>query len=256
MSKITWDSMEDRLYETGVDHVVLYTLSGDEYISGIPWNGVTSVDPGKSSGNSNTLYSGGLPSIVTIDTEGTEGKISTFGYPSVPKKANAERRHFDHFGIDELAEGLSIKTADRTPCGLCYRTMSSSATGDSKDQYKLHLLYGVVFTGETRRHSTITNSSTEPVEYTFDYTIVGETSDQYGIWYDEIILDSRTCDQQVLAGIETILYGSADEDPRLPYVEEIMDYFTAYLPLPEGYEYYPYEVRFPRSDVYPLSGGS
>ena len=48
---LTWDATGEHLYETGVDHVVLYpaasTASGgpghNGYMAGVAWNGVTGV---------------------------------------------------------------------------------------------------------------------------------------------------------------------------------------------------------------------
>lgn len=255
MGKITWDSMEERLYDAGVDHVVLYTNSGDEYIDGIPWNGIMSIDPGKGFGDSKTLYSGGVPALVTVGVEGSKGTIKSLGYPTFQGRANSIPRHYEHFGFNGMAEGLRVNSPEHTPCGICYRTMSSSSIEAAKEEYLLHLLYGVVFTDISRTYTTLNTSATAPVEYTFDYVALGQTSDAYGFWYDEIILDSRKCDARVIEDIESILYGNAESDPRLPNLEEVMDYFTAYLPLPDGYEDYPYEGRFPRPDVYPQTIG-
>ena len=52
MATLTWDQTGERLYETGVDHGVLY-LPDDkgEYASGVAWNGLTTVteSPSRSS---------------------------------------------------------------------------------------------------------------------------------------------------------------------------------------------------------------
>ena len=45
MAKLVWDAIGEHLYETGVDHVVLYTLDANNaYSNGFVWNGVSSIN--------------------------------------------------------------------------------------------------------------------------------------------------------------------------------------------------------------------
>ena len=45
MSKLVWDKSGVRLYETGVDHGVLYPIqSTGTYTKGFAWNGLTEVN--------------------------------------------------------------------------------------------------------------------------------------------------------------------------------------------------------------------
>ena len=44
MSKLIWDKVGERLYETGVDHGVLYPIqTGGQYNKGVAWNGLSAV---------------------------------------------------------------------------------------------------------------------------------------------------------------------------------------------------------------------
>ncbi len=44
MAKLFWDNVGERFYETGVDHGVLYLPdSSGTYVTGVAWNGLTSV---------------------------------------------------------------------------------------------------------------------------------------------------------------------------------------------------------------------
>ena len=44
MSKLVWDKIGERFYETGVDHAVLYPLSAaGVYDRGVAWNGITGI---------------------------------------------------------------------------------------------------------------------------------------------------------------------------------------------------------------------
>mgnify|MGYP001081977741 CR=1 FL=1 len=42
MSKLVWDKVGERFYETGVDHGVLYPIqTGGQYNKGVAWNGLS-----------------------------------------------------------------------------------------------------------------------------------------------------------------------------------------------------------------------
>ena len=43
MSKLVWDEVGKRLYETGVSKGVLYPQSNGTYLKGVAWSGLTAV---------------------------------------------------------------------------------------------------------------------------------------------------------------------------------------------------------------------
>ena len=53
MGKLSWDGVGERIYETGVDHGVLYVMDEDGYGRGVPWNGLTAVTESPSGAESN-----------------------------------------------------------------------------------------------------------------------------------------------------------------------------------------------------------
>lgn len=44
MSKIIFDNTGEKIYETGVDHCVLYVRDGNTYQTGVAWNGITAIN--------------------------------------------------------------------------------------------------------------------------------------------------------------------------------------------------------------------
>ena len=61
MSKLTWDKIGERLYETGTKKGVLYPASKDEqgatqYPKGVPWNGLTAVTESPSGAEATAIY--------------------------------------------------------------------------------------------------------------------------------------------------------------------------------------------------------
>ena len=54
---LTWDNTGERLYETGVDHGVLYIPDENGvYNTGVAWNGLTTVSESPSGAEANALY--------------------------------------------------------------------------------------------------------------------------------------------------------------------------------------------------------
>ena len=56
MSKIIWDQTGERLYETGVNHGVLYIPTDGVYSKGVAWNGLTAVTASPSGAEATPLY--------------------------------------------------------------------------------------------------------------------------------------------------------------------------------------------------------
>ena len=67
MTQLTWDQVGERLYETGVDHGVLY-LPDDtgEYAEGVAWNGLTTVTESPSGAESNPQYADNIKYLSLI----------------------------------------------------------------------------------------------------------------------------------------------------------------------------------------------
>lgn len=57
--KIKWDEVGKRLYETGVDHGVLFPMGEDNaYVKGVPWYGLSAVNESPSAARPNGRMGG------------------------------------------------------------------------------------------------------------------------------------------------------------------------------------------------------
>ena len=55
---ITWDDSGNHLYETGIDHMVLYKPDAQgDYTNGVAWNGITSFNETPSGADATALMS-------------------------------------------------------------------------------------------------------------------------------------------------------------------------------------------------------
>ena len=241
MAKIVWDQTGERRYEAGVDHGVLYIEENGEYISGVPWNGLTSVDCSDDDRDITPLYSGNTKAAFAIDNGGCTGSINAYTYPDEFERC---------IGSERVLPGLFMQQQEHIPFGLCYRTFIGNDTDGQEHAFKIHLLYGLVVTKVSVSRPTI-NDSAEAIEFSWDYESIPRLADGYNS-YSELIFDSREFDSEFMDQLLDILYGTEETAPRLPSFDELVDLFTVIdTSIPPEYEGYPYEYLYPSADLYP-----
>lgn len=207
MTTISWDAVEQRIYETGVDHGVLYPPSG----IGVPWNGLTAINEKPSGASPTPIFADNIKYLMLISPEDFSLTLEAYTYPD--EFAICE-------GTVELDDGVFISQQMRLPFGLSYRTLIGSATQGTKHGYKLHLVYGALASPTERGYSTLNDSSdiagfswdlsTTPVE------VPGNEPTAH------LTIDSRRINRMALAAIESILYGTPTTEARLPTPTEIV----------------------------------
>ena len=244
MSAITWDKVGERIYQTGVDRGVFYTEAGGEFILGVPWNGLTSVEPSREGRELSSLYSADYKRDATSTFEEYGGSITAITCPEEVLLAT---------GAIDVIPGVRTYQQDATRFGLTYRTFVANDVSGTDFGYKLHLIYNGQFTGISDTSSTITNSAGS-YEITWDYVTFPLL---YGdlMPFSEIVIDSRFIPAEVLSSIETILYGSNDDDPRLPLLSEIVALYEAYKYTEldtDDFEWYPNDSIYPSYSKYPM----
>lgn len=150
MSRIVWDSLEDRLYELGVSKGVLYRPNTDgEYKNSTAWNGLINVSENPSGADNNKLYADNIEYAAMRAAETFGGSIEAYTYP--PEFAECD-------GSAEIVPGVYAGQQIRKPFGFCYRTEIGSAAKGQETGYKLHLLYGLTASPSEKAHDTINDS--------------------------------------------------------------------------------------------------
>ncbi|MBQ2533602.1 MAG: hypothetical protein II545_08205, partial [Lachnospiraceae bacterium] len=82
MSKLVWDQIGERLYETGTDHGVLFVQNADgTYANGVAWNGLTAVTESPSGAEDNPQYADNIKYLNLRSVEEFGGTIEAFTYP-------------------------------------------------------------------------------------------------------------------------------------------------------------------------------
>jgi hypothetical protein len=213
MAKLQWDKIDERLYETGIDRGVLYLPDQEgEYSNGVAWNGLTSVEENFAGEGSNPHYFDGVKYLDSYNIGDYTAQLTAYTYPD-------EFLGFE--GISELGDGLFADDQNAKQFGLSYRTVIGSELEGVDHGYKIHLLYNLTATEDPVTYQN-GSESPEPIDFTWLISGVPETSAYKHRPTAHIILDSTQIREDLLAGLEEILYGTDDTNPRLPTLGQLL----------------------------------
>lgn len=216
MTKIEWDAVGERLYETGVDRGVLYIP--DEtgvYDTGVAWNGLVTVNETPTGAEESPQYADNIKYVSLYSAEEFGATIEAFTYPD-------EFAPFD--GLFSPAEGVSFGQQPRRSFGLSYRTrIGNDLEGDSLG-YKIHLVYGCRATPSEKSYSTV-NDSPEAITFSWEVTTL-PVAVTGGRPTSLVVIDSTKVAEAALESLEDILYGTTEDDPALPLPDEIVNIFS------------------------------
>lgn len=216
MPALVWDQVGERLYETGVDHGVLYIpdVSG-AYATGVAWNGLTTVTESPSGAEASAQYADNIKYLNLISAEEFGGTLEAFTYPD-------EFAEFD--GLAVPSPGVVVGQQPRKMFGLSYRTrLGNDITGDEHG-YKLHLVYGCNASPSEKAYATINDS---PEAITFSWTISTTPVPVTGLKPTAlIVVDSSVVDPGDLAALEAELYGGTGV-ANLPLPDDVIAMFSS-----------------------------
>src|SRR5690606_2269306 len=111
---------------------------------------------------------------------------------------------------------------------LSYRTLLGNDLEGTDYGYKLHLVYGALAAPSEKARNTV-NDTPEAVGFSWEFSTtpveVGTIGDTTYKPTAKLTIDSTKVDSAALASLETILYGSPGQDPRLPLPGEVYALF-------------------------------
>lgn len=217
MARLTWDDTGKKIYETGVDHGVLYVLGEDsEYKTGVAWNGLVTVTESPSGAESNPQYADNIKYLDLFSNEEWGATIEAFTYPEEFEACD---------GSVEVAQGVYAGQQNRKTFGFSYRTLIGNDVSGTDYGYKLHLVYGSKASPSEKSRST-TNDSPEAVTFSWEVTttpisVTGHKPVAH------IVIDSTKANPTKLAALENKLYGDASTGvPTLPLPDEVITMMT------------------------------
>ena len=219
MARLVWDKTGERVYESGVDHGVLYLPdNAGAYTNGVVWNGLTTVTESPSGAEPNPQYADNIKYLNLVSAEEFGATIEAFTYPKEFAQCD---------GSAELAPGVTIGQQARTTFGLSYRTKIGNDLEGQDAGYKLHLIYGAQAAPSERAYATI-NDSPEAITFSWEITTnpINVTGHKPTA---SLTIDSTEVAAAKMATIEDLLYGTTvgAEIPKLPTPDEIIAILAA-----------------------------
>lgn len=211
MSRLEWDAIGERFFETGVDQCVLYPIANNAYPMGYAWNGITGVSESPSGADANPIYADNIKYLNLRAAEEFGATVTAYTYPDEFAECD---------GSVTPVKGLAIGQQSRKMFGLSYRTKMGNDTEGSDHGYKLHLVYGLTASPSERGYSTI-NDSPEAIEFSWEMNSTPVSVTGYKPTSVITINSDDFTDEQMRA-LEDILYGDASNDPRLPLPDEVV----------------------------------
>lgn len=209
MTALVWDQIGDRRYQVGVDRGVLGLSDG----TAIPWNGIIGVEESPNA-ELKSFYMDGTKYLDELTPGEFSAKLKAYTYPD----------EFEQFnGISSPGSGLSFFEQPYRRFNLSYRTK----IGDDEDAdrgYKIHFLYNLKANPDTQAYQTETDSSAQPVEFSWNITGTPTRIQEYRPMV-HVEVNSTTIDPDILADIEAIIYGTDEDDARFPDMDELAGFF-------------------------------
>ena len=212
---LVWDQVGERLYETGVDHGVLYIPDeSGVYALGVAWNGLTTVTESPSGAESNKQFADNIAYLNLLSAEEFGGTIEAFTYPDEFGQCD---------GTVSPEPGVQLGQQGRKSFGLCYRTLVGNDVEGTEHGYKLHLLYGALASPSEKAYATI-NDSPEAISFSWEIActpapVTGHKPTAL------IVVDSTVVDSAALSDLEDLLYG-ASSVAKLPTPDEVIALFA------------------------------
>lgn len=211
MTVLEWDKVGERLYETGVDHGVLYTTdTTGAYDKGVAWNGLTAVTESPSGAEANAQYADNIKYLTLTSAEEFACTVEAYTYPDEFAACD---------GTAEPIPGLKVGQQPRKTFGLSYRTILGNDVELNEHGYNLHLVYGCKATPSEKAYATVNDS---PEALTFSWEITTNPVAVPGMKPTAILtINSTKIDKGKLAALEAKLYGGADTEATLPLPQEV-----------------------------------
>ena len=208
MSKLVWDALGERYYETGVSKGVLYVVDdAGAYGDGVSWSGLTNVTQTPSGAEATALYADNIKYLNLMSEEDFSAKIEAYYYPDEFEECD---------GSKELVPGVSAGQQPRKSFGFSYQTIIGNDTKRNAYGYKIHLIYGCTAKPSERSNATV-NESPEAVTLSWELSTVAAEIAMEGFKPSaKITIDSTKVDPAKLKELEDLLYGTAAAEASLP----------------------------------------
>lgn len=215
MSRLKWDEVGERLYETGASNGILFVQKSDgTYKSGVAWNGLKSVSNSPDGGDKTDLWADNTKYLSLRSAEDLNYTINAYMSPE----------EFDACdGSIEIAPGVTIGQQVRAGFGFIYKSLVGNDTAKDDYGYKWHIYYGCSASPTDKEDNTV-NDSPEAADLSWECSttpinIPGHKPSA------TITIHSYRVPAAKLKAFEDIILGTEEKESKLPTPEEIIEIF-------------------------------
>lgn len=206
MSKLVWDAIGEHLFETGVDHGVLFVQNTDgTYQNGVVWNGLTGVTNSPDGAEPTDLWADNIKYATLRSAETFGATIEAYTYPEEFAQCD---------GSVEVADGVYIGQQSRKAFAFCYRTKVGSDTDTDATGEKIHIIYNATASPSERAYETV-NDSPDAITFSWEITTTPVVVTGYKPT-SEIVIDVSKLASGKKAALEDALYGTTSAESTLP----------------------------------------
>jgi len=213
MTKITWDTVGDRLYEAGVSKGVLYLEDG----SPVPWNGLISVSESFDD-KSEAVYFDGVKVLDVTSPGEFAATITAFTYPD-------EFILYMGMVTNQYIQGLYFTEQATKNFSMSYQTLVGNDVDGLDFGYQIHILYNLTAKPGPLGYDTVSDKSA--MEFTWDVNSIPEDVPGYQATA-HAIFDSRYTNPGAMAHLEELLYGTDLVDGSLLPLSDLFTELSAY----------------------------
>jgi len=201
MTTLVWDEVGTRFYEAGVDRGVLYLPDG----TGIPWNGLISVNESVSGSEGDPLYFDGVKFANVMALGDFSASLRAYTYPD---------KFLQFEGVLEVGNGLFVTNQPTDRFALSYRTKVGNDVDGYDLGYKIHIIYNLTAISSEKNYETLSGDQ-NIIEFEWNITAIPDEVPGFRP-SAHLILDSRHVGALLLKDIENTLYGDDLNNAFLP----------------------------------------
>lgn len=224
MAILNWDAEGERLYQTGVDHGVLYPKDSTTktYPQGYVWNGLTTVTASPSGAEVSDTYADNIKYLSLLSAEDFGLTIEALMYPD----------EFEPCLGHTVVNGVVVSQQKRHRFGFSYRTLIGNDVDGTDYGYKLHLVYNCLAGVSEEAAATVNDSPEAPTmswEISTTPVVIALTDSNGKKIYKptaHIEIDSTKADATKLKLLEDALYGTDTTEAHLPSIDEVITMLT------------------------------
>jgi len=207
MTVLTWDGVGQKFYETGLDRGVFYLEDG----TGIPWNGLTSVEEKFTAGPSGPVYFDGVKINEVVSVSDFAATLKAITYPD---------EFMEYEGVQESSNGMLVTSQVPKLFGLSWRTKVGNDV-NAAFGYKIHIAANITAVAAQRSYET-NSSSPSMVEFEWNLTSIPSKIPGFRPT-SHLIFDTSKSQPEFVSALEAILYGDEINSAYLPSLGDLVN---------------------------------